>query len=184
MASNQDSASLLDALKQLYSRFMALHAESRARSSLNSSNTAGTQKIVSSFSQCIDNLSARATTNAGITSEQQQIPKPKNHSPNQATINRDSSSRVEPGELSKHLKKTHRQTGISLDTGDKLMQSTWEHFHAAIRLARQGDKKGARLHMELSNNALNEAAHYLSESEYSRFSKDVMKALEEINSET
>jgi hypothetical protein len=61
------------------------------------------------------------------------------------------------------------------------MQSTWEHFHASIRLARQGDTEAAKLHAELTKNALNEAAHYLPEAVYSRFSKDVMKALDDIN---
>ena len=60
------------------------------------------------------------------------------------------------------------------------MQSTWEHLHASIRFARQGDVKTARLHADLTRNALNEAAHYLPEPVYSRFSEDVMKALKDI----
>ena len=77
------------------------------------------------------------------------------------------------------MKDTHKYSGVSLNTGEKLIQSTWEHFHASIRLAHQGDVKTAKMHAELTRNALIEAAHYLPEAVYSRFSREVLKALED-----
>jgi hypothetical protein len=180
MTPSQESTNLLETLKQLYSRIMGLHAEARARSSLNRGNTGSSQDIVSPLSITIDKLAARALYNPAVTPNSQN-PELENHPHDHASISRESSSRTELGDLSVHLKNSHRYSGVSLNTGDKLMQSTWEHFHAAIRLARQGDVDAARLHVELTNNALKEAAHYLSEPVYSRFSKDVIKALEDIN---
>ncbi len=182
MTPSQDGTNLLETLKHLYSRMMALHTEARARSSLKHNNTASSQNIVSPLSDCIGKLAANAVNNP-IETTNSQITELENHSHDHAPINRGPSSRIELGELSEHLKNSHKYSGVSLDMGHKLMQSTWEHFHAAIRLARQGDVKAARLHVELTNNALNEAAHYLSEPEYSRFSKDVMEALKDINSQ-
>lgn len=180
MTSSQDGTNLLETLKHLYSKMMGLHAEARARSSLNPSNTAGSQNIVSPLSECIDKLAANAVNNP-VNATNSQTPEEKVHSHNHAPISPKPSSEIELGELSVHLKNSHKYSGASLGTGDKLMQSTWEHFHAAIRLARQGDVDAAKLHVELTNNALNEAAHYLPEPVYSRFSKDVIKALEDIN---
>lgn len=179
MASNQDGVNLLASLKQLYSRVMALHADDLARSSHNHSNTDSSQDIVLPLSVCIDKL-ATNVVNSPVDASSSQISELENHSHDQAPFSRDASSKVELGELSVHLKDSHKYSGVSLGTGDKLMQSTWEHLHASIRFARQGDVKTARLHAELTRNALNEAAHYLPEPVYSRFSEDVVKAIADI----
>jgi hypothetical protein len=132
------------------------------------------------LAECIDKLAANAANNP-LDASNSQMPEFKNHSHDHTPLSREASSREELGELSVHLKDSHQYSGTSTGTGDKLMQSTWEHFHASIRLARQGDTEAAKLHAELTKNALNEAAHYLPEAVYSRFSKDVMKALDDIN---
>lgn len=178
--SNQDGTNLLANLKQLYSKIMVLHAEASSRSSLNHSNKAHPQNIISPLSECIDKLAANVV-NKPANATNSLMPEIENPSHDHASISQKPSSRTELGELSAHLKNSHNYSGVSLNTGDKLMQSTWEHFHAAIRLARQGDVDAARLHVELTNNALKEAAHYLPEAVYSRFSKEVMEALEDIN---
>ena len=179
MTSNQDGVNLLASLKQLYSRIMALHADDLARSSHNHSNTDSSQDIVSPLSECIDKLAANAV-NSPVDASGSQISELENHSHDYPSISREASSGVELGELSGHLKDSHKYSGVSPGTGEKLMQSTWEHFHASIRIARQGDVKTARLHAELARNALKEAAHYLPEPVYSRFSEEILKALEDI----
>lgn len=183
MASDQGGENLLKSLKQLYSKVMTLHAKSRARSSLKHSNAASPQSIISPLSECIDKLAANAVDAANNPHEasSSQMPELENHSYDHVPSSREASFSGELGELSTHLKDSHKYAGASLGTGEKLMQSTWEHFHTSIRLARQGDVKTARLHAELTKNALTEAAHYLPEPVYSRFSKDVLKALEDIN---
>lgn len=178
--SDQDGTNLLEALKQLYFRIMALHAESRARTSMKQSNVSITQDISSPLFQVIDKL---ATNTTYVSSDSSGSPDPGavKVTHEHVTISREPDSWKELGELSLHLKDSHRYTGQALDMGQRLMQSTWEHLHTSIRLARQGDSNAARVHAELSSNALNEAIHYLSEAVYSEFSEEVMKALENIN---
>jgi hypothetical protein len=63
---------------------------------------------------------------------------------------------------------------------DKLILSTWDHFHAAIREARQGKIKTAKLHMDVANYAMKEVAHFLSEEEYQNFYSDIESELEKL----
>ena len=185
MTSSQNRTNLLESIKKLYLKILALHTESRARSSHNHTNTASAQNIVSPLSECIDKLAASATNAADkpVDTSNSQIPEIENHSYDHTPFSREDSSSVELGELSVHLKNLHKYSGVSPGTGEKLMQSTWEHFHASIRFAHQGDVKTAKLHAELTKNALNEATHYLPEAVYSQFSQDVMHALEDINAQ-
>ncbi len=81
MTSSQDGTSLLASLKHLYSRVMTLHAEARARSSLNLSKKASSQNIVSPLSECIDKLAASAV-NTPVNATNSQIPEEKDHSHN------------------------------------------------------------------------------------------------------
>lgn len=178
MSSSQDHSGLLETLKQLYSRVVVLHAESRARKSLKN-NTSSSLKIEAPFSECIDKLADRHS----VSTSSPHTPDSRKRTSKRSTINRDPSSRNDLGELSKHLKESNRYSGASMDTGDRLVHSTWEHFHAAIRHARQGNTDEARLHMRLTTSAYNEAAHYLPDSAYSRFSNEILHALEKINIE-
>lgn len=178
MASGQESDNLLESLKQLFFRVVTLRAESRARSTSNN-NSINSQNIVSSLSDCVDKLAADASNKPANTARPH-TPDSGNIKHGRAPFSTNPSPRDKPGELSLHLKESHKYSGVSQDTGNKLMHSTWEHFHAAIRLARQGDIDAARMHIELTNSALKEAANYLPESEYSKFSKEVIKALKQI----
>lgn len=77
--------------------------------------------------------------------------------------------------LSRQFKKQSVLTPVDLETGAKLTKSTWDHIHAALRLARQGDERSARLHSDIANNAIREAGHYLPEDDY----RDLVKAVTE-----
>lgn len=182
MGSNEGGINLLKSLKRLYFRIMVLRAEDSARSVRNLSNTAAAENIVSPLSECISKLAANAANNP-VDASSSQMPEVECHSHGHASLSREAYSKDELGELSLHLKDSHRYSGVSHATGERLMQSTWEHFHNSIRLARQGDVEAAKIHAELTNNALKEATHYLSETVYFHFSNDVMKALEDINAQ-
>jgi len=77
------------------------------------------------------------------------------------------------------------RTGSHLnpEMGGVLRKRTWEHIHAALRLARQGDAKNARLHVDLANAALAEAAHYLTDEEISEFATALKEKLRELAEE-
>jgi hypothetical protein len=186
MASKKDLTNLLTIIKRLYSRIMTLRLETHASSNHYHNNTTHSRNIVSSLSKCIDKLATDAEKHP-VNEPDLHIADLEHYSHTMPPINHETShttsSNSKPAELSEYLKNSHQHFRSNSVTGNKLIQSTWEHLHASIRLARLGDVKNARLHSELTKNALNEATHYLSEQEYSRFSKDVIQALEEINSE-
>lgn len=52
---------------------------------------------------------------------------------------------------------------------NKLEHSIWEHIHATIRYARQGDEKNATMHSDIANSACKELAHYLDDEHYQAF---------------
>jgi hypothetical protein len=62
----------------------------------------------------------------------------------------------------------------------KLKQSTWNHIHTALRLARQGEARNAKLHLDIASQALKEAAHYMSREEHIAFTVEVQEKLGEI----
>lgn len=64
--------------------------------------------------------------------------------------------------------------------GEKLKDSTWSHIHTALLHARQGDVSNAKLHADIANGALKEAAHYMTEEDYKVFCSEVAKAFKEI----
>ena len=64
--------------------------------------------------------------------------------------------------------------------GNKLKDSTWSHIHTALLHARQGDANTAKLHADIANQALKEAAHYMSEEDYKVLCEKVAKAFKEL----
>ena len=59
-----------------------------------------------------------------------------------------------------------RTISTDKNIGEKLKDSIWSHTHAATLHARQGNVSNAKLHAEIANNALKEAAHYMIEEDY------------------
>jgi hypothetical protein len=71
-----------------------------------------------------------------------------------------------PNALSQSLSERHTTAILRNTTGNKLIQSIWDHLHSSIRSAKAGDAETARLHAGIMDNALREAANYVSEEEY------------------
>lgn len=69
-------------------------------------------------------------------------------------------------EFTKHLKQRKPSSVTQPHMGDSLKASTWEHIHAAIRFASQGDVDKAKLHTSIAGRALDEAGHFMSDSDY------------------
>ena len=63
--------------------------------------------------------------------------------------------------------------------GDKLKASTWSHIHMALMQARNGEVSTAKLHADIANQALKEAAHFMDEAAYKDLCIDIEKALSE-----
>ena len=82
--------------------------------------------------------------------------------------------------LSDYLKNKKYIDSSHSRVADKLISSTWDHFHAAIREARQGKTKTAIMHVDVANFAMKEVAHFLSEEEYQNFYSDIEVEVEEL----
>jgi methyl coenzyme M reductase subunit C-like uncharacterized protein (methanogenesis marker protein 7) len=81
-----------------------------------------------------------------------------------------------------HYKFKKESSDINPAIKEQLSKNTWLHIHAAIRNARQGKQTEARLYGELANNALKEAAHYMSEDEYLEFTSSIDNELNKLKS--
>ena len=64
--------------------------------------------------------------------------------------------------------------------GERLKSSTWSHLHLASMEARRGDAVAAKVHADIANQALKEAAHYMSDDEYKKFSGEVAQIINNI----
>lgn len=88
---------------------------------------------------------------------------------------------AERGELARHFDLDRAaDSGLYKDLGDGLRRRAWEHIQAALRFARQGDRRTAKLHVDLANAALVEAAHYMSSEGVTRLSAELRGKLAEL----
>ncbi len=83
-------------------------------------------------------------------------------------------------ELSGHFHRNGHSTVLPSPVAERFKHSAWDHIHAAIRLAKADDAKGARLHSQLADNALKEAARYMKDEEYQRFMEEFEASLQRI----
>ena len=63
---------------------------------------------------------------------------------------------------------------------DQMRSKTFEHISLSLHLARRGDKEGARLHIELAENAMRTASQFMKKDEYLEFRLQVEDRLESI----
>ena len=64
--------------------------------------------------------------------------------------------------------------------GENLKDSTWSHIHTAMLHARQGNVINAKLHARIANDALKQAAHYLSEEDYKVLCEELTKVFKKL----
>lgn len=64
--------------------------------------------------------------------------------------------------------------------GENLKDSTWSHVHTAMLHARQGNVINAKLHAGIANDALKQAAHYLSEEDYRVLCEELAKVFKKL----
>jgi len=82
--------------------------------------------------------------------------------------------------LSDYLKNKKYIDSSHSGVADKLISSTWDHFHAAIREARQGKTKTAKMHVDIANYAMKEVEHFLPEKEYQNFYSGIKVEIKEL----
>jgi len=82
--------------------------------------------------------------------------------------------------LSDYLKNKKYVDSNHSGMADKLKLSTWNHFHSAIREARQGNRKIAIMHVDLANFAMSEMTQFMSEDECKNFHSEIEVELEKL----
>lgn len=85
--------------------------------------------------------------------------------------------RAVENEFSKYLKMENLTSVTQPGIVAKLTESIWEHVHAALRIARNGDAEKARLHLDIVDQALNEVGNYMDSDDFSRLVNSVEQYL-------
>jgi hypothetical protein len=82
--------------------------------------------------------------------------------------------------LGRYFKSSRTEPVLDPELSEKLRNSTWHHIHTAFRLARQGEARTAKLHLDIASHAMKEASHYMSREDYIAFTVEVEEKLAEI----
>jgi len=85
-------------------------------------------------------------------------------------------------ELARHYKATENESELYPEIAKKLQHSIWEHIHATIRYARQGDKSNAAMHTDIANSACKELAHHTTDEQYQAFIMKIGEYLDSLKS--
>ena len=185
MTSKYELKALLNALQRLYARITSLALNRRMGSYRKEAGTVADHDLSALLSDHIDRVAA--SRRADGEKIQPQVSAPENptatHTPSPAR--RDSGRRVPIvgrafGGLGRYFRSRRTESVVDPELSKKLKTSTWNHIHTALRLARQGEERTAKLHLDFASQALKEAAHYMSKEEYLAFTVEVEEKLAEI----
>ena len=81
------------------------------------------------------------------------------------------------GELARHIKARGDESGLYPKIAKKLEHSIWEHIHATIKFARQGDNFKAAMHTDIANSACKELAQHVTKDQYHALTMKIEKYL-------
>ena len=83
-------------------------------------------------------------------------------------------------DLSNRLHATHSKSSDATHLGEKLGISTKEHIRTALRYVREQNPELAKMHADLANEALQQAAHYLSDEAYIELKSSVLAEIRKL----
>ncbi len=84
------------------------------------------------------------------------------------------------GDLSKHFRQGRARVDVSPHMSEKMRANTMDHISKALRLARQGNAQGAKVHADLAEHAMKAASQYMPEEQYRVFKQEVENRLKSI----
>jgi len=102
-----------------------------------------------------------------------------NNQPEKINKEQISKSKDEPGSADKPYKISDPEKLDEQGLGKKLKASMWEHIQSARMQARLNQVATAKMHIDIANHALKEAARYMSEEDYKIVCEEVNTALDE-----
>lgn len=184
MIKQQGISRLLHDLHEVYYELFAMDLHKRLSLYHRNSCSASPPDIFTSLSNCFGRLAEPnradgdgATSSTGLTSRLNPARSDHDH--------RQTDNTQAPNETDNGLNGSGLSTSwirpADRYIGDKLRDSTWSHIHAATLLTRQGDDVNARLHATIANQALKEAAHYMSEEDYTILCDEVSAGFNELS---
>jgi len=89
-----------------------------------------------------------------------------------------------PSELSGYLNEQAVGHEFAHHMGEKMRITTLEHINRTVQLAKQGNREGAYIHVELTENAMRLAREYMSETEFEVFQNEVKERVSTAKSNT
>ncbi|MCB1752095.1 MAG: hypothetical protein KDI74_10250 [Gammaproteobacteria bacterium] len=187
MASNSGDTgikALLDSLQALYAKMSALIINKRINSYRKEGGAQLDTEILSALYDIVektpaaqspraDNGDGRPATEAEGASTGESHRSPEVRQPGTAPATQHS-------DLSNHLHTNLSKTADSEHLGAKLKTSAWDHIHTSLRYVREGNAELARMHAGLANEALHQASHHMSDTEYVELKTAVLEELQKL----
>lgn len=176
---------LLHALQRLYARITSLLLHKRMGSYREEAGSVADHDLTTLLSDHIDRLAEPRPANSGKSprrvSGDDVHTATQNSTPGRPhAVHRVSIVSRTLNALGRYFKSGQTKTVLDPELSKKLKKSAWDHIHTALRLARQGDARTAKLHLDIASQALKEAAHYMSREEHIAFTVEVEEKLGEI----
>lgn len=75
----------------------------------------------------------------------------------------------EVGDLSRYFKQINNESANHNRIEEKLQKSTIDHMHAAVRFARDNDKRNAIMHADIACSSCKELAHFMEKERHKEF---------------
>ena len=175
---------LIEGLEQLYTKVSLIVLHNRV-SSYHARPSEAKRKhpdgIKTPLSQFIESTVAQATSSNHTNQNYQHLaeerkPQPQPHHSSESQCPPLSRERID--ELSKYFKQRNKGGDLHPPIKEQLEHSVWEHIHATVRCAKQGDKNNARMHLNIAHSACKELGHYMDEEEYQAFVKSAEDHME------
>jgi len=82
--------------------------------------------------------------------------------------------------LASHFGRRHAVTGVQPHLAVQMQAKTKEHINRALQLARRGNAEGAKVYVDLAEQAMKTASQYMEKQDYATFKDEVESRLKEI----
>ena len=152
-------------LRVLHKRIDSYHSSASHKEHAGDIKTALMEFIESTIAQAVKSDSASNERDRISTSIETKLPTSQSETHD---LNRE---RID--ELSKYFKSRSNGADLHPPIREKLEHSVWDHIHAALRTARQGDKRNSKMHADIADTACKELAHYMDEESYLALIEDI-----------
>ncbi len=172
------SSDLLHTLRELIRRIGELAVQQRMQHYRPDGKLSASDEILADLERHIEELDTNSGSNSAHAPDDDASPHTLGHKYGMKTPMAGEDTPKEPNELSRHFESNRTDARSKAELGHRLQKRAWEHIYATLRAARAGDTKTAKLHADIANQAVHEAAHFLPPDEISDFVHQVKNKLD------